>query len=154
MKSSSNSSYQVWCPTNFLSVLLRNSKQFYNGYKLWLKARYVHLHYFVEQALVLPSGAPEFTPSILWCLCCSIFSFMCNVLQIVVCPFSFGHCVVCSSFGHCVVCPSFGHCVVCSSFGHCVVCSSFGHCVVCTSICGFWLPLWYLQIFLIDINIL
>jgi hypothetical protein len=33
-----------------------------------------------------------------------------SVLQIIVCPFSFGHCGVCPfSFGHCVVCPfSFG----------------------------------------------
>ena len=30
-----------------------------------------------------------------WGSCCSIFSFMCNVIQIVVCPFSFGYCVVC-----------------------------------------------------------
>ena len=46
----------------------------------------------------------------------------------------------------------FVHCVVChSSFVHCVVChSSFVHCVVCHSlICGFWLPLWYLQTLLI-----
>ena len=26
-----------------------------------------------------------------------------------------------------------------------VLCVCFGHCVVCPSICGFWLPLWYLQ---------
>ena len=30
-----------------------------------------------------------------WVQWCSIFSFMCSVLHIVVCPFSFGHCVVC-----------------------------------------------------------
>ena len=34
-----------------------------------------------------PSRAPEFTPGFLWGSCCSIFSFLCNVLQIVVCPF-------------------------------------------------------------------
>ena len=27
-------------------------------------------------------------------LFCSIFSFLCNVLYIIVCPFSFGHCIV------------------------------------------------------------
>jgi hypothetical protein len=27
---------------------------------------------------------------------------------------------------------------------------SFGHCIVCPSIYAFWLPLWYLQIFLIS----
>jgi hypothetical protein len=33
---------------------------------------------------------------------------------------------------------------------HCLsLCTfSFGHCTVCPSIYGFWLPLWYLQIFL------
>jgi hypothetical protein len=32
---------------------------------------------------------------------------------------------------------------------------SVGHCVVCSSsICGFWLPLWYLQTLLIDIGLL
>ena len=40
-----------------------------------------------------PSGAPEFS----WGSCYSIFSFMCIVLKIVVCPFSFDHCVVCPS---------------------------------------------------------
>ena len=43
------------------------------------------------------SGAPEFTPGLQWGSCYSIFSFMCNVLQIFVCPFSFGHCIVCCS---------------------------------------------------------
>jgi hypothetical protein len=35
-----------------------------------------------------------------WSSCCSIFSFLCSVLQIVVCHFN----LFC--FGHCVVCPS------------------------------------------------
>jgi hypothetical protein len=43
------------------------------------------------------SGAPEFTLSFKWGSRCSIFSFLCNALWIVVCPFSFGHCVVCPS---------------------------------------------------------
>ena len=34
-----------------------------------------------------PSGAPEFTPNFQWGSCYSIFCFMCNVLQIVVCAF-------------------------------------------------------------------
>ena len=42
-----------------------------------------------------PSGAPEFTPGFWWCSCCWIFSFPCNVLYIVVCPFSFGRRIVC-----------------------------------------------------------
>ena len=49
---------------------------------------------------------------------CSIFSFQCNVLLIVVCPFVF------FSIGHYVVCP-----FVFFSIGHYVVCPS--------SICGF-----------------
>ena len=36
-----------------------------------------------------PSGAHEFTPGFQWCSCYLIVSFMCNVLQIVVCPFIF-----------------------------------------------------------------
>ena len=36
-----------------------------------------------------PSGAPEFIPGFQWGSCYSIFSFMCSVLQIVVCPFVF-----------------------------------------------------------------
>ena len=43
------------------------------------------------------SGSPEFTPSCKRGSYCSIFSFLCNALWIVVCPFSFGHCVVCPS---------------------------------------------------------
>ena len=45
-----------------------------------------------------PSGASAFTPGFQWGSYFSmIFSFICNVLQFVVRPFSFGHCVVCSS---------------------------------------------------------
>ena len=46
-----------------------------------------------------PSGVPEFIPGVKWGSCCSICSFLCNVLQIVVCPFvlfSFSHCIVLS----------------------------------------------------------
>jgi hypothetical protein len=38
-------------------------------------------------------------PHIYWGLCCSIFSFMYNVLKIFVCPFVY------FSIGNCVVCP-------------------------------------------------
>ena len=38
-----------------------------------------------------PSGAPEFTPGFQWDSCCSIFCFLCNVLQITVCPFVLFH---------------------------------------------------------------
>jgi len=34
-----------------------------------------------------PSGAHEFTLGFQWGSCCSIFSFLCSVLYIVVCPF-------------------------------------------------------------------
>ena len=35
----------------------------------------------------LPFKASKFTRGFLWGWCCPIFSFLCNVLQIVVCPF-------------------------------------------------------------------
>ena len=44
-----------------------------------------------------PSRAPEFNPDFQWGSCYSICSFLCGVLWIVVCPYSFGHCVVCPS---------------------------------------------------------
>ena len=40
--------------------------------------------------------AREFTLGLSWDSCCSIFRFLCCVLYIIVCTFSFGHCVVCS----------------------------------------------------------
>ena len=88
------------------------------------------------------------------------------------CNISFGHCVVCSSvygfwlplwylvtivlsvlryagsdypFG--ILWP-----LCCLFFGMRVLIIplvSCGHCVVCSSICGFWLPLWYLQTLLV-----
>ena len=50
-----------------------------------------------EAGTAYPSGAPELCSVFQWGSCYSIFHFMCNVLQIVVCPFSFGPYVVCSS---------------------------------------------------------
>ena len=48
---------------------------------------------------VYTSGSPGFIPGFDGCSCCSIFTFLCNVLEIiVVCPFSFGHCIVCLRF--------------------------------------------------------
>ena len=47
-----------------------------------------------------PSGAPEFTPDFEMGLCCSVFSFLCSIFSIIVCPF------VHFSFCHCIVCPS------------------------------------------------
>ena len=32
-----------------------------------------------------PSGAPEFTPSFQWSSCCSVFSFQCDILYLIVC---------------------------------------------------------------------
>ena len=42
------------------------------------------------------SGAPESTSRIQWDSCCSIFGFLFSVLLIVVRPFSFDHCFVCT----------------------------------------------------------
>jgi hypothetical protein len=44
-----------------------------------------------------PSKTSEFTPVLIVELVLLDFSFLCNILWIVDCPFSFGHCVVCSS---------------------------------------------------------
>jgi hypothetical protein len=41
-----------------------------------------------------PFGTPEFTPGFQWGSCCSIFSFLCNVLWVVVWPLYVGYCVV------------------------------------------------------------
>ena len=49
----------------------------------------------VEQELLTLSEHPFFTSGFQWCSCCSIFSFLCSVLQIVVYPVSVGHCIVC-----------------------------------------------------------
>ena len=53
--------------------------------------------------------------------CCSIFSFLCSALKIIVCFYSLGHCIVyvldlfyhdrfplwhLQTFGHCIVCPA------------------------------------------------
>ncbi len=42
-----------------------------------------------------PFGASELILGFQLASCCSIFSFLCSVLYIIVCPFSFGHCIVC-----------------------------------------------------------
>ena len=57
-----------------------------------------------EAGTISPSRESEFNPTrstsgFQWCWYRSIFSFLCNVLQIIVCPFVL-------FFGHCIVCPS------------------------------------------------
>jgi hypothetical protein len=47
---------------------------------------------FVSRATCRPgtvyhSEAPEFTRVVYWGSCCSIFNFLCNVVQIIFCPF-------------------------------------------------------------------
>ena len=41
------------------------------------------------------SGLYGFSPEFYWGSCCSFGCSLCSVLQIVVCPFPFGHCIVC-----------------------------------------------------------
>ena len=45
-----------------------------------------------------PSRVPEFTPNFKRSSCCSTFNFLCTVVfcrsLLVLCPFSFGHCIV------------------------------------------------------------
>ena len=77
---------------------------------------------------------------------------------LVLCPFTFGHCIVYPfsiyslwlplwyfhTFGHCVVCPS----TIYSLWLPLWYLHTFGHRVVCPStIYSFWLPLWYLHTF-------
>ena len=45
----------------------------------------------VHHRSVYSSGTPEFTPGFQWVSYWSIFSFLCNVLWIIVCPFPFGN---------------------------------------------------------------
>ena len=101
---------------------------------------------------VYPFGAPKFIPGFQWGLCCLIFSVLCNVLQIVVFPFSFDHYIVSPSsiYGFWlhlwylpILLPTLYR-RVCSkshfSFDHCIISPS--------SIYGFWLHLWYLLMLL------
>jgi hypothetical protein len=47
---------------------------------------------------VLSGSAHEFPHPMFWeDLYCSIFRFLCNILYIIDCPFSFSHCIVCPS---------------------------------------------------------
>ena len=83
--------------------------------------------------------------------CCSIFSFLCNVLQLVVCHFSFDHCIVCpssiSDFCYLQTFLSF----LCNVLQLVVCHFSFDHCIVCpSSFCDFC----YLQTFLSEFVLL
>jgi hypothetical protein len=73
----------------------------------------------LEQELLILPQLMCTTPVICGGSCCSIFSFLCNVLQIIVCPFSFGHCIV-----HLYSPPVFGGVCVGNRFNFlsCVVC--------------------------------
>ena len=58
------------------------------------------IHYILLFLLIQSSstsGSPKFIPDFQWGSCCSIIRFLCSVLQIVVCPFSFGQGAVCPS---------------------------------------------------------
>ena len=53
----------------------------------------------MEWVLITPfGGASQFTPVFLGGTCCSIFRILCSVLQIIACPFSFGHCFTASDY--------------------------------------------------------
>jgi hypothetical protein len=98
----------------------------------------------------------------------------CRSLFLSFCPFSFGHCVVCSSifwfwlplwylFAIVLSVLRFSDSdypfgifwpLSCLFFDFLILITplvSFGHCVVCSSIFGFWLPLWYL--FAIELSV-
>jgi hypothetical protein len=73
----------------------------------------------MEWVLITPfGGASQFTPVFLGGTCCSIFRILCSVLQIIACPFSFGHCFTASDYPFGIYqCPlSFGHCFTASDY--------------------------------------
>jgi hypothetical protein len=59
-----------------------------------------------------PSGTHEYTSGFQSESCCLILSFLCNVLYIIVCTFSVGHCNECppSIYGFWKVCTNFKKC--------------------------------------------
>jgi hypothetical protein len=114
---------------------------------------------FVEQELLT-------LPKHMWGSCCSIFSFLCSVLYVIVCPFVlflFGHSIVSfdlrllitlwyllaivlsipSIYGYWLPFGIFWP-LYCLSFDLQLLITpwyiSSGHCIVCPSICGYWLP--------------
>ena len=42
-----------------------------------------------EAGIIYPFGTPEFTPRFLWDSRCSIFCYVCSVVQLIVCPLSY-----------------------------------------------------------------
>ena len=116
-----------------------------------------------------------FLSFLFWPLCCLSFHLWLLITSLTSsnfsCPFYFGHCVVCPSsiYGFWLplwhlqtfdilsflfwplCCLSFHLWLLITSLtsSNFVCPFYFGHCVVCPSIYGFWLPLWYLQTFLV-----
>ena len=69
--------YLYWCPTRFQCQMM-----FLSYYR---KTRNVTS--ITKTSYTTPPGAPEFTTCSLQSSCCSIFSHLCSVLYITVCPF-------------------------------------------------------------------
>ena len=84
-----------------------------------------------------PSGAPKFTLNFKLASCCSIFSFLCDVCR------SF---FVLSSFFFLASCLSFDIRIRITP-----LVSSNSSCVCQAPMYNFWLPVWYLQTFLVTI---
>ena len=97
---------------NIIKYLLKKSRNRNNSHRfqvclssfifLLYCYHYLHfaLHYSVPGTRRLLHYSVPGTRRLLhfyWCSCYLIFSFLCNVLQIVVCLFSLGHCIVCPS---------------------------------------------------------
>ena len=47
-----------------------------------------------EEGIACLSGESEFTSEFWWSSCCSIFNLLCSTVTVIICPFSFGHCIV------------------------------------------------------------
>jgi hypothetical protein len=132
-----------------------------------------------EVETAYPSGAHEVTPGFSG-VRVARYLFLCSVLYIVACPFSFDHCVVCPSLIYRLWLPlwyllTIVLCVLlrftdydypfgifwplcCLSFFDLQIMItplvSFDHCGVCpSSIYRLWLPLWYLLTIVVSVHL-
>ena len=108
---------------------------------------------------VNPSGAPACTLGFWWCSCCSIFSFLHSVLQIIVYQFvNFILAIALSVLRYFQTflgdaMNSFGHlCVMYIIIDNRYV--SFGHCIFSSLIYSFLLPLLCLQPFFVKVHLI
>ena len=92
-----------------------------------------------------PSGTPQFTPRFQRGSCYSIFGLICVVLYIVVCPFAFGHCVLCPSLIYGFWFPLWYLRFTDSGFSFGILDLQILVSPLVSQIYRFWFPLWYLR---------